>query len=726
MNNQQIIRTLQESANFIDVDLVSETFAELDRFHRDYSNEELIEFIRDLVESGNDANLILLEKNLTRENFYSFADSFQSTPIIVFAKDDDLVPIIIRKKRSKTTILRIGDDETTDISDIKIEDLNLAFNENLEVIFISVFDYKSLVSDEEDNQGKKTKLSPVKRLLKLLAAEKKDIFYVYVYAALTGLLGLSLPLGIQAAIELISGGVVFSSIYVLIGFVILGVLGSGILQVLQITIVEYLQRRVFTKAAFEFAFRIPRIKMESVLNLHMPELMNRFFDVLTLQKGLPKLLIDLSTGVIQILFGLLLLSFYHPFFVFFGLMLISSLIGIFLATGPKGLRSSIIESKYKYKVVYWLEEMARALYSFKLSGNTSLPLRKTEYNVNNYLKNRSTHFNVLISQYAYMLGFKAIVTGGLLIIGMILVVDREITLGQFVASEIIIILILASVEKIIMYMDIVYDMLTAVDKIAHVTDLPLESTGGIDIPKEQILKFGIDINLKEVNYKYSESNKVGVRNVNMKIHQGEHICISGPGASGKRTLTSLIAGIHADYSGIITYNNYSLRDLDRTYLRDKIGKNVSQEDIFEGTILDNILLGKPFGKMENAISAIEKVGISDFIHQLPNGLSTEILSGGKGYPSSFVNKLILARCLAKEPNILILNDFFDKSQKHERLRLIQLLTDPENKWTLVIISNDPVIMSACDRVIYMDSGEILHDTSFENLIKHESVAKNIY
>ncbi len=726
MNNQQIIRTLQESANFIGVDLVSETFAELDRFHRDYPNDELIEFIRDLVESGNDAKLILLEKTLKREDFYTFADSFQSTPIIVFAKDDDLAPIVIRKKGKKTTILKIGHDETIDVSDLKVEDLDMAFNENLEVIFLSVFDYKSLVSDQEDSDGNKKKLSPVVRLFKLLSAEKKDIFYVYVYAALTGLLGLSLPLGIQAAIELISGGVVFSSIYVLIGLVILGVLGSGILQVLQITIVEYLQRRVFAKAAFEFAFRVPRIKMEAVLNLHMPELMNRFFDVLTLQKGLPKLLIDLSTGVIQILFGLLLLSFYHPFFVFFGLMLISSLVGIFVATGPKGLRSSIVESKYKYKVVYWLEELARALYSFKLSGNTALPLRKTEYNVNNYLKNRNAHFNVLISQYAYMLAFKAIVTGGLLIIGMVLVVEREITLGQFVASEIIIILILASVEKIIMYMDIVYDMLTAVDKIAHVTDLPLESTGGIDIPASQLQKLGLNINLKNVSYHYAGGNKVQIKNVNMKIAQGEHICISGPGAAGKRTLTSLIAGIHTDYDGIITFNNYSLRDLDRTYLRDKIGKNVSQEDIFEGTILDNILLGKPFGKMENAVRAIEKVGIADDINKLKEGLNTEILSGGKGFPSSFVNKLILARCIAKDPKIVILNDFFDKSQRHEKLKLIELLINPENTWTVILISNDPIIMASCNRVIYMESGEIVHDTSFEELIKIESIAKSIY
>ena len=156
-----------------------------------------------------------------------------------------------------------------------------------------------------------------------------------------GLISLTLPLGIQATVSLVSGGVVFSSIYLLIALVIIGVLATGGLQVMQITLVEYLQRRVFTKAAFEFAFRVPRIKAEALLNYYPPELMNRFFDVLTIQKGLPKLLIDLSSGIIQILFGLILLSFYHPFFVFFSLILIGMLSLIFYTTGPKGLQSSI-------------------------------------------------------------------------------------------------------------------------------------------------------------------------------------------------------------------------------------------------------------------------------------------------------------------------------------------------------------------------------------------------
>lgn len=725
MNNRQIKDTIHECADILKIELSSEVLSAIDAVDRDYKNEEIFEFIRDLVESANDAGMIMLEKHLPKSSFFELIKDF-TAPIIVFAKDAELAPIIVERKRNSFHIykMRITGIETFETKDIN--DLDLACTDKLEVVFLSVFDYQGIVSDTNSNTGESQNISPLKRLFKLLAAEKKDILYVYVYAGLIGLLSLSLPLGIQAAIELISGGVVFSSVYVLIGFVIVGVLGTGILQVFQITIVEYLQRRVFTKAAFEFAFRVPRIQMESVLNLHMPELMNRFFDVLTLQKGLPKLLIDLSTGIIQILFGLLLLSFYHPFFVFFGLVLVASLFGIFYLTGPKGLKSSIVESKYKYKVVYWLEEMARTLYSFKLSGNTKLPISKTDFNVNNYLKNRGIHFKVLISQYAYVLLFKAIITGGLLIIGTFLVVNREITLGQFVASEVIIILILASVEKIIMYMDVVYDMLTAVDKISHVTDLPLEPSGGIDIPIMQLKKDGLSVAVKNLSYKYQGNKHPSIQNINLSIKAGETVCIAGDGSSGKTTLTNVLAGIHTEYEGTIVFNRYNLKDLDRTFLRDRIGKNVSRDDIFEGTLLENILLGKPFANIDVAIESIERVGLRDEIYDLDKGFDTPMLSGGKGFSSSFINKLILARCLAKQPELLILNDFFGDFPKYERLRLIEMLTNPDNHWTLIVVSNDPLVMSAVNRIIYLKEGSVIADDSFENILKNEQIVKNIY
>lgn len=713
MTNQHIANTIKEVKLLLGEDIEDALYQDLQVGTHIYGIDEAYVFKRDLLESANKVRVVLLDQQLRTAELPEFLKEVNIPLIALKKRDDGFIPVILHKDKKGRVLVDLVHE--TELERLEFEGIvsELILNEENEIMLLGAFSYKSLVSEHDENETP-LPLSPVKRLIRLLAEEKKDIFYVFVYAAFVGIVSLTLPLGIQATVELISGGVVFSSIYLLIGLVLLGVLVAGGLQIMQITLVEYIQRRIFTKAALEFTFRIPRMKVESLTNLHTPELINRFFDVLTIQKGLPKLLGDLMSGVIQILFGLLLLSFYHPFFVFFGLVLVLTLILIFRLTGPKGLQSSIQESKYKYKVVYWLEEIARVLNSFKISGNTNLPIKKTEYNVNNYLKNRKNHFRVLITQYSYIVLFKAAITGGLLIIGTTLVIGREITLGQFVASEVIIILILNSVEKIITYMDVVYDMLTAVDKISQVTDLPLEKVGGIDLRKEDVER-GFSIEVKRLNYAYPNAQNLALKNINLSISCGQKICIAGPNDSGKTTLTNTLSGLNHNYNGLITINGYSLRDLDFTNLRDKIAKNVSQEDIFEGSILDNVTVGKPQASVSDAIEAIKMVGLNDTINMLPNGMNTYILSGGKGFSSSFVSKLILARCLVKKPKLMILNDFFYGFQRSEKEKLIEMVKNIDI-CTLVMVSNDPSVMQACDRIVLMDDGTIKAEGTYNQLL----------
>ncbi|QDK82066.1 ABC transporter ATP-binding protein [Spirosoma sp. KCTC 42546] len=317
--------------------------------------------------------------------------------------------------------------------------------------------------------------SPSQRLFRLLGTEKKDIGYIYLYALVTGLISLSLPLGIQAVFNLVSGGLVFSSVYVLIGLIILGVFISGMLLVGQTTLVEIIQQRIFAKAAFEFTYRLPRIEPKALPVRDAPELMNRFFDVLTIQKGLPKLLIDLTAAAVQILFGIILLSFYHPIFLGFGLFTLLTVVAISWFYGPRGLRTSLNESKYKYKVVAWLEDMARDLPIYRQREDALEPIDRMDELVASYVAHRTDHFRVLKRLFYSAVAFKVLVTGGLLILGTTLVVGREMTLGQFVAAELVIVLITSSVEKLISGIDTVFDLLTAVEKIATVTDLPLET-----------------------------------------------------------------------------------------------------------------------------------------------------------------------------------------------------------------------------------------------------------
>jgi ABC-type bacteriocin/lantibiotic exporter with double-glycine peptidase domain len=711
LNNDQILRSLREVALIMKHPYDADDLHHVEINQRTYLEEDLTEFKRDLIEAGNKIRVLLMEYYLDIEAFKDFLTT-QQGPVITLIKDNGIIPALVWTTNKKLFITKIGRNQNDSIQFNSLNEIEFIKNNEGAIDFFAVFAYESPISTASEN-GKAP--SPLKRFTRLLGTERKEIFYILFYAVLIGLISLVVPLGIQATVELISGGVFFSSVYLLIGLVILGVLLSGGLQIVQIGLVEYLQRRIFTKASLEFAFRIPRIRIESIQNNYAPELINRFFDVLTIQKGLPKILMDLSSAIIQIFFGLLLISLYHPFFVFFSIFLVLVLFLIFYATGPRGLNSSIQESKYKYKVVQWLEELARALHSFKLAGSTDLAIRKTDYNVNNYLKNRKNHFRVLITQFSFIVIFKTFITGGLLIMGTILVVDRQITLGQFVASEIVIILILNAVEKIIMYMDVVYDMLTAVDKVGNVTDLPIERVGGFDFPTTT--EKGFAVRTKNLKYKYSASGYYAIRGVDLEIKSGELVCITGKGNSGKTSLMNILTGLFSDFEGLVTINNYSVRDLDLTHMRDKVAKNISQEDLFDGTVLENITLGRTGTTVHDALEALEKVGLSDTINSFPKGIETPVISGGKGLSKTVIHKLILARCLAKKPKLLVLNDFFTTLTKSDKMELLNCITKSTTPCTTIIVSKDPYIMSVCDRVIVMEEGMVRQEGTMEELIK---------
>jgi ABC-type bacteriocin/lantibiotic exporter with double-glycine peptidase domain len=693
----------------------------------DYSDEnDFVTLSNDLIEASNKIQLMLIQHHATKEDFIIILKKFDF-PFLVFERDenDKIIPSIILKEKGATNVYKLGTDKKFEKSkfDTNLLDNYLKKSEygnkyDSQIIFLSPASINSLISpniSREDYSDDK-EYTPVRRLFRLLSTERKEIGYIYIYAVAIGLISLSLPLGIQAIINLISSGLVFKTVIFLIVGVILGVILGGVLQILQTSMVEVLQRRIFAKAAFEFAYRIPKIKAESILKEYAPELMNRFFDILTVQKGLPKLLIEISSALLQIIFGMLLLSFYHPIFIAFGVILVAILITLFYITGAKGLKTSIYESKYKYKIAHWLQELGRTLIPFKLAGFTNLPLDKMDYYLNNYLKSRKAHFGVLVNQYSFIIIFKAIITGGVLVMGALLVTEKEITLGQFVASEIIIILIINAVEKIIVSMDVIYDLLTALDKIGNVTDLPLEKEQGAVFPRTDD-EVGMELQLKNLKYRYEGKTRDTIQEISLKIEKGQRVAISGNSNSGKNTLMQILSGILHNYEGVITMDGLSLRDIDVNSLRDNVGIYVSEEHVFDGTIYENISMGISRTNIYDVMNAIESVGLSDTINALPEGLNTPLIAGGKGFSTSTIKKICLARAIAEKPRLLIINDFLGQLDKSEKLKILSFLFDPKNKWSLICVTNDPAFLSFCDKIFVLDNGYLAAEDTFENLNK---------
>jgi ABC-type bacteriocin/lantibiotic exporter with double-glycine peptidase domain len=559
-------------------------------------------------------------------------------------------------------------------------------------------------------------ITPLKRFFRLLQVDRKDIGYIYIYAIFSGLITLTLPLGIQAIIGLIVGGTISTAWMILIAVVTLGTALTGWLKVMQLYVTETIQRRIFTRSSFDFAFRIPRLPLEKLVGEHPPELVNRFFDTLTLQKGLPKILMDFSSSILQIIFGLVLISFYHPLFVFFGIFLIVIVLIIFYFTGPAGLQTSLKESRYKYEVAYWLEEIARTLATFKLSGHSELPLEKTDKLVSNYLDYRKKHFRILVTQYASVVGFKTVITAGLLILGSILVVDNQINIGQFVAAEIVIILTLNSVEKLILTMETVYDVLTALEKIGHVMDIPFEQAEGLCFEDIDTGK-GLSIETRDLSYRFSDAEQPTLDRINLRVQSGEKVCIAGYNSAGKSTLIQLLSGLFQNYTGTVTFNGIPMRNLNLVSLRAYTGDFTAHEDIFQGTLLENISLGNKAVKIDDVVKAMDDIGLGDFIKKLPEGFHTPLLPGGRNLPRSIVTKIILARSIVTKPALLTMQEIFTNLEQRDRVQIANLLTRKDQKWTLLAVSDDPILAARCDRIIILKDGKIIQEGDFAEILE---------
>lgn len=550
---------------------------------------------------------------------------------------------------------------------------------------------------------KNTTMTPWQRLFGLLKLEKRAVLQVFYYAIFAGLVSLSLPLGIQAIINLLQGAQVTTSWIVLVVLVTLGVAFVGVLQLMQMRIIETLQQRVFTRASFEFTYRFPKITMEELRHYYPPELANRFFDTLNVQKGLAKILVDIPAAVLQIVFALILLSFYHPFFIAFGLVLLILIYVVFKFTARIGMETSLQESKSKYKVAHWIQEVARTVISFKLSGKTNLALTKNDALVDTYLNSRESHFRILVIQFIQMIGFKVIVTAGLLTIGGALVLNQEMNIGQFVAAEIIILLVISSVEKLILGLESFYDILTSLEKIGQVVDKELESQTG----EEPVFKEDFKIELENVTYNVPQRDKNILENITMQVHANTSTLIRGESGAGKSSLLRLFAGLIKPTKGTVFLDNFSLNNIHLNKYRGQIGMSLSDETPFEATLRENITFGDASLTDEDIFWAIEKVGLKTFVKEQPKGLNTIINPEGKQIAYTDAKKIILARAIVRKPRLLILEDPLDQFEFTEWEKVMNFLLDKSNNWAVIVVSGNKRWKEKCQNTITLHKGKMI-------------------
>ena len=543
-------------------------------------------------------------------------------------------------------------------------------------------------------------MTPIQRFWKLLAPFKKEVYQIYFYAILNGLVNLSLPLGIQAIVNIIQMGALTTSWAVLVLFVLTGIVFSGIFQLTQLRIVENIQQEIFAKSSFEFAFRFPKIKLTKLYNFHTPELANRFFDTLTIQKNLPKILVDFSLAIFQAFFGLVLLSVYSPYFLILGFFLVASIWLLFKTTSPKGMSTSLLESKFKYIVAHWLEEIARTHKSFKKFSSFALHLKKTDQKTLEYLEAREKHFGVLVTQFKFFILFKVILAAGLLVLGGLLVYNEQMNIGQFVAAEIIILLILTSTEKLINSIDSIYDLLTALDKIGYVTDLDLDEKKKIEL-KDSI--HGISVDINSLTFQNEDTSEKNFNNFSTNFKSGSKSTVLGDNKVNKSLLLNIISGFIEIKSGAIKLDGIPVENLNKSILNKQISVHFSTNELFEASLLDNITVGREIPE-EKIREVISLMGLDLFVSNLPNGIDSIINPTHYFLSKDIIQKILLARSLVSKSRLFLMEYPFLYLKANDKIRIIDNKNKKYRDSTFIVVNEDKYWLKKADHNIVINRG----------------------
>lgn len=537
-------------------------------------------------------------------------------------------------------------------------------------------------------------LPPLARAWSLLKPEWPDIWIVLVFAFIVGLLMLATPIAVETLVNTVAFGRFFQPVIVLAIILLTFLAFSAAMKGLQTYVVELVQRRLFARVAGDLAYRLPRVRIEETENVYLPELTNRFFDIVTVQKVAAQLLLDGIGLVLTAAIGMAVLGFYHPWLLGFDVVMMASIAFIILVLGRGAISSAVKESKHKYYMASWLEDISRCPTVFRSAGGTSLALERADRLVHEYLEARQKHFGILMRQILFALGLQAVASTALLGIGGWLVISGQLTLGQLVAAELIVTVIVGAFAKLGKHMESFYDLLASVDKLGALFDLSTEHHDGV---LEVTTTAPAQVEIHNVEYKGKAGGKLA-RPMTIMLEPGSSCALLGRSGSGKSTLVDMLFGLRRPTAGHITIDDFDPLDLRPDVLRNQVAL-VRRNEIFHGTLEENIHLHRPTVTSADVRHASEAVGLYENVLRLADGFDTKLLGDGAPLSGSQRDLLCLARCIAGRPRLLLVDGLFDSLSDEELEVALPYVLSPERDWTVVVTTGRRSIAERCQQVI---------------------------
>ncbi len=519
--------------------------------------------------------------------------------------------------------------------------------------------------------------SPQRRFLSLLAMEKDSVGMLLVFSLFSGLLYLAAPLAIDAVVSNLAFGTeqkpYLQALVALSLALFAFLLVQAIVRGFQHYIAEIIQRRIFVRAATDLSHRLPRLNSAALDEIHAPEMVNRFMEVVTAQKTTALLLLDGINLLFSCATGLVLLALYHPILLAFAAVLFSLLIVVILALGRGAVPTSIRESLFKYQLVHWFEQIAANPVLFKSSGGLSLASTRAANIIHAYLDSRSSHFRILMRQISGLLALQVVSSAALLGVGGWLVISQQLTLGQLVASEIIMTSIVTSLGKLGKKLEAWYDVMAAMDKLGHMFDLPVESTVG------ETPSFDTPPSIETRSLVVISPAGKAVRMPDIFLQPGQKASLTANEGEPASLLADVLFGLRPQSEGSARINGLDIRDWSLASLRAHT-LLLRPLEVVEGSVADNLRLGNDEIGPDEMLRALELTGltIDGSIR-----LSTPLKLGG--YPLTPLQRarLLTARALVQKPHLLLLDRVFDGLHPKDAHFLLSILLEAPDPWTVI-------------------------------------------
>jgi ABC-type bacteriocin/lantibiotic exporter with double-glycine peptidase domain len=541
--------------------------------------------------------------------------------------------------------------------------------------------------------------SPFARLLEITQPERSDVIAIILYSAFSGLMTLAIPIAVQQLVNTVAFGGLVQPVVVLALLLLLGLAIAAVLYASQAILAELFQQRVFVRACLDLAHRLPRVSEYAFGHRSAPAFVNRFFDLVTIQKTGARLLLEGSSVMLQTATGLFVLSFYHPLMLALSIFLLGAMAIASYSFGRSAPSSALQESSAKYDLAAWMEELVRHPTLFRTTAGRARAESRADGLITRWVTARQSHYRIVFRQFVAALGLQVIVNTGLLALGGFLVVAGELTLGQLVASEIIVASVVASFARLAKHFESYYDLLAAVGKVGDLFDLPLERTS---IPVAPI-EAGVPARIDGHDITLRDAARTVVEKFSIAVEAGERVALSGSSEFAVHGLLEVLAGLREPDTGYVTLDDRDLRDESPEHARNRI-LMIRDPQLLPATVLENLTVGAPEASLDDIENALRRVGLLDEIRRLPDGLQTRLQSGGDPLVRSQTLKLEIARALLAQPSVLLLDLQTGDFGASEMSPALDAIFEPETPWTVIAVSADSAIATRCERRVCLDEG----------------------